>query len=57
MPNAKKTKDELIDTVKQAKQAGYWLKEGDRKFAKELWLEGKVTYCCGNNAITATDKI
>jgi hypothetical protein len=48
----KETKKELLSAIIKCGSKGYWLREGEIKFGKELQLDGLVKLCCESTAAT-----
>ena len=51
-PSPKKTKKELLSVVTKCGSKGYWLREDEIKFGRELQLDGLVKLCCEDTAAT-----
>ena len=49
-PSPKKTKEELLSIIKECGEKGYWLKNEEISFSKELYSEGLINLCCENTA-------
>lgn len=54
MPTPKTSKEELLISIKNSGNKGFWLKGKEIDFGKELELEGHVKLCCEGTAATAT---
>jgi len=52
-PTAKKNKEDLYISIKNSKEAGFWLKGEEVEFGKQLREEKKIILCCGGKAATA----
>jgi len=53
MPTPKKSKEDLLASIKNSGKNGFWLKGIEIDFGKELEQEGYVALCCGGKAATA----
>jgi hypothetical protein len=53
MPTPKNSKEELLITIKNSGDTGFWLKGKEIAFGKELEFEGLVKLCCNDEAATA----
>ena len=51
-PIPKENKEELYISIKNSKEAGFWLKGKEIEFGKQLEQEGKVKLCCNGEAAT-----
>ena len=51
-PSPKKTKKELLDIIIDCGGKGYWLKDLEITWSRELQSEGLITLCCENKAAT-----
>ena len=49
-PSAKETKKELLAIIIKCGSKGYWLRDCEFKFSKELQKEGLIKLCCSNEA-------
>ena len=48
----RKTKKELLSMITKCGEKGYWLKNHEHKWSKELQSEGLITLCCEDEAAT-----
>lgn len=53
MPAPKKSKEELLVSIKNSGKKGFWLKGKEIEFGETLEQEGYVKLCCGGKAATA----
>ena len=52
MPTPKESKEELLATIINCGERGFWLKGKEIEFGKELESEGYVRLCCNGAAAT-----
>ena len=53
MPTPKPSKEELLVSIKNSGEKGFWLKDKEVDFGEELAKEGKIKLCCNGNAAIA----
>ena len=53
MPIPKASKEELLISIRNSGEKGFWLKGKEVDFGKELARESKIKLCCNGNAAIA----
>lgn len=49
-PKPKRTKEELLSLIRECGNRGYWLKDNEFFFSKELKQDGLISLCCDGEA-------
>ncbi len=51
-PSPKRTKEELLSTIIECGKTGYWLRDDEVNFGRELQSDGLIKLCCEGTAAT-----